>query len=219
MGKAFINDTTITNIANAIRSKFGLTGTLKLSDMLTTLQGVKKPGSYVWSKSSYELVSDVKTWAQSNITSGTFYSVYYGNGIWVAGSSDGLYYSTDGMTWTQSNVTGVEFYSVYCGNSIWVAGSNGSGLYYSEDGRTWVQSNTTNGSFYSLYYNNGLWVACNYLSNTGLWYSDSVMETGEILGYIVGDNESDYPDKAVQDGYYYEKVLPASLPFVPEIEA
>lgn len=94
MGKAFINDTTITNIANAIRSKFGLTGTLKLSDMLTALQGVKKPGSYVWGKFDF-----------------------------------------------------IHF------------------------------------------------------------------EKGALLGYIVGDNESDYPDKADQDGYYYEKVFPALITF------
>ncbi len=35
------------------------------------------------------------TWTQSNITSVGFYSVYYSNGIWVAGcySTNGLYYS------------------------------------------------------------------------------------------------------------------------------
>lgn len=94
MGKAFINDITITNMANAIRSKFGLTGQLKISEMLTALQGVKKPGSYVWSKFDF-------------------------------------------IHW----------------------------------------------------------------------------EKGALLGYIVGDNESDYPDKAAQDGYYYEKVLPALITF------
>lgn len=94
MGKAFINDTTITNMANAVRSKFGLTGTLKLSDMLTTLQGVKKPGNYVWGK--FDFIH---------------------------------------------------------------------------------------------------------------------LEKGALLGYIVGDNESDYPDKADQDGYYYEKVFPALITF------
>ena len=74
-------------------------------------------------------------WAQSNITSeDDFHSVYYSNGIWVAGSfsGTGLYYSTDGKTWAQSNITSEDFYSVYYSNGIWVAGSSRSGLYYSE---------------------------------------------------------------------------------------
>ena len=239
MGKAFINDTTITNIANAVRSKFGLTGTLKLSDMLTALHGVKKPGSYVWSKSTGGMTwtqsnitsgdfnsvyygnniwvagsgdglwhsTDGKTWTQSNVTNGSVKSVYYSNGIWVSGSGNGLYYSTDGKTWTQSNIASDSFhsvYSVYYGNGTWVAGSN-SGLYYSTDGKNWTQSNITSGYFYSVYYANGIWGA-------GLYYSEST------FSYIVGDNESDYPDKTVRDGYYYEKVLPTSNPFVPEIE-
>lgn len=96
MGKALINDTTMTNIANAVRSKFGLTGQLKHGDMLAALQGVKKPGSYVWSKFDFK----------------------HG-------------------------------------------------------------------------------------------------EKGEILGYVVGDNESDYPDKAAQGEYYYELVFPVVVPDTP----
>ena len=103
------------------------------------------------------------------------------------------------MTWTQSNITNGIFNSVYYANNIWVAGSN-NGLYYSTDGKTWTQSNITSNTFYSVYYANGIWVA-------GSYYSEST------FSYIVGDNESDYPDKTVQDGYYYEKVLPALITF------
>ena len=74
-------------------------------------------------------------WAQSNITSSSFYCVYYANGIWVAGSSSskGLYYSTDGKAWTQSNITSDDFLCVYYANGIWVVGSYSSkGLYYSK---------------------------------------------------------------------------------------
>ena len=152
--------------------------------------------------------TDGKSWTQSNITSVRFNSVYYGNNIWVAGGYYyGLYYSTDGKTWTQSNVTSGYFssvYSVYYGNGLWVSGSN-NGLYYSIDGKNWTLSNVTSGNFSSVYYGNGIWGA-------GLYYSEST------FSYIVGDKESDYPNKAIQDGYYYEKVLPASHPFVPEIE-
>ena len=62
-------------------------------------------------------------WTQSNITSGTVYNLYNSNGIWVAGSNNGLYYSTDGKTWTQSNITGSSILIVHNANGIWVAGS------------------------------------------------------------------------------------------------
>ena len=70
-------------------------------------------------------------WTQSNITSGRIYSVYNANGIWVVGSNNGLYYSTDGKTWTQSNITSGNIHSVYNANGIWVAGDSDVGLYYS----------------------------------------------------------------------------------------
>ena len=122
-----------------------------------------------------EITPDIyagKSWTQSNITSGNFNDVYYGNGIWVAGSNGdfGLCYSIDGMTWTQSNITNGKFNCIYYDNGIWVAGSKGDfGLCYSIDGMTWTQSNITNGKFNCVYYANGIWVAGSY--NNGLYYS------------------------------------------------
>lgn len=69
-------------------------------------------------------------WTQSNITTGTFYSVANANGLWVTGSGNGLYYSIDGKTWTQSNVTADFFNSMLNANGIWVIGSS-NGIYYS----------------------------------------------------------------------------------------
>ena len=115
------------------------------------------------------------TWTQSNKTGGSFMSVYYGNGIWVA-CGPTLYYSTDGKTWTQSNVPGDSFYCVYYANGIWVAGSYSIGLWYSTDGMTWTQSSVTSGTFYSVYYGNGIWVAGRSGSSAGLYY----MSVGEM---------------------------------------
>ena len=42
---------------------------------------------------------DGKTWTQSNIETGQFNNVYNANGIWVATSNNGLYYS---VTWEVS---------------------------------------------------------------------------------------------------------------------
>lgn len=152
---------------------------------------------------------DGKTWTRSNITSGYFTSIYYANGIWVAGSETGLYYSIDGKNWTKSNVGGYSYIkSIYYANNLWVAGgSSETGLYYSTDGKNWTYGNSC--GINSFYYASDIWVAA---GSNGLYYLEPTKEKGEMLGYIVGDNESDYPDKAVQDGYYYEKVLP---PFNP----
>ena len=80
------------------------------------------------------------TWTQSNVTSTRIYTVYYANGIWVAGcyfykgpNNCGLYYSTDGKTWAQSNIINDNIKYIYYANGIWVAGSyTYKGLYYSE---------------------------------------------------------------------------------------
>ena len=112
-----------------------------------------------------------KDWIQSNVTSGDFDSVCYGDGLWVAagGYGSALYYSIDGEIWTRSNITSSEFYSVHYANNLWVAGG-ANGLYYSTDGKVWTQSNATSSSFRSLYYANSIWVAGSG-SNKGLWYS------------------------------------------------
>ena len=69
------------------------------------------------------------------MTSYGFYTVYYANGIWVAGSnnSHGLWWSTDGKDWTQGtgSMTSYTFNSVYYANGIWIAGSNRYGLWWS----------------------------------------------------------------------------------------
>ena len=209
-----------------------------MGNVINMIGGGKSTGHYVWEKSNLEMTwtqsnvtsgafksvyygnglwvaagnvlyysTDGKTWVQSNVTSGAFNSVYYGNGIWVAGSGSnkGLYYSIDGKNWTQSNITSGYFKLIYYANGVWV--TSGKGLYYSTDGKTWTQSNVTSGTFNSVYYSNGLWVAGS--DSKGLYYLEPTLS---MLGYVVGDSESDYPDKAVQDGSYYEKVLPPVNP-------
>ena len=123
---------------------------------------------------------EAKTWIRSNITEIYFNTLYYANGVWVAGSysgsssslsSKGLYYSTDGKTWTQSNITVGIFYDIYYANSIWVACGN-NGVYHSTDGKTWelVSSSIV---FSCIKYANGVWVAggTGNRTNIGLWYS------------------------------------------------
>ena len=148
---------------------------LKMDDSLSATS-INPVENRVITEAISEITPDIyagKSWTQSNITSGNFNDVYYGNGIWVAANGhpgSGLCYSIDGITWTQSNITDGKFNCIYYDNGIWVAGSNGDfGLCYSIDGMTWTQSNITNGKFNCVYYANGIWVAGNYTN--GLYYS------------------------------------------------
>ena len=118
-----------------------------------------------------------KAWTQltGGNTTYTFKTVYYANGIWVAGSIfQGLWWSTNGKAWTQgtgSNTT-YGFNTVYYANGIWIAGSSSRGLWWSTDGKAWTQGtggNTTY-TFQTVYYANGIWIAGS--SSKGLWYSD-----------------------------------------------
>ena len=132
--------------------------TINASDMVT-------PDVY-----GYDRTSMGKTWERANIMSGTFHSVYYANGIWVAGSTggNGLYWSTDGKTWTQGLSSGY-FYAVYYANGIWVAGGS-SGLYWSIDGKTWTQG-LSSVTFRCVYCAGGIWVAGSGNSDDGLYWS------------------------------------------------
>ena len=111
-----------TGIADAIRSKTGDTAKIIAADFPTKIANISTgfPNGTEWTyidRTAYVICPN---------------KFYNANGIWVAASSNGLYYSTNGMTWTQSNgnVTG-SFDTVYNANGIWVTGGSTAGLYYS----------------------------------------------------------------------------------------
>ena len=117
-----------------------------------------------------------KVWTKGtgSNTTYSFSTVYYANGIWVAGSRDnGLWWSTDGKAWAQGTGgnTTYAINTVYYANGICVAGSQGNGLWWSTDGKAWTQGtggNTTY-SINTVYYANGIWVAGS--RDNGLWWS------------------------------------------------
>lgn len=84
----------------------------------------------------------------------------HANGIWVASTQVGLYYSEDGITWGKSNAPTNWFdYCTYA-NGIWLAGGyHRTGTYYSTDGKTWTPCSPCYTTVYATYAN-GLWVAC-----------------------------------------------------------
>ena len=109
---------------------------------------------------------DGKTWTQGtgDNTSYTFRTVFYSDGIWIAGSSShGLWKSTDGKAWTQvtGDTASYTFRSVIGFNGLWVAGSFSQGLWWSVDGTTWTQGAGFNEGVTSsiVHYANGIWLA------------------------------------------------------------
>ena len=125
MTKYIIKDTTLASIGNSIRAKTGSTDLMLPSAMPDAIAGIVSgggSGDYAWSiqhsgsevsedetagtytlttanssipSSEIEYANIVSDWVQSNMTSNSFYSVHYANGIWVAGGSSdaGIYYS------------------------------------------------------------------------------------------------------------------------------
>lgn len=86
---------------------------------------------------------DGKAWTQGtgDCTGYTFRTVYYADGIWVAGGDDGLWWSVDGKAWTIVDnpfiIKFEDFLCVYNANGTWVAGGDGGALFYSTNGRSW----------------------------------------------------------------------------------
>ena len=112
--------------------------------------------------------TDGVTWTEvtnSYFETSEIYSVYHGNGKFVAGGMSGkMAYSTDGVNWTEvdSPFGSSSIHSTYYGNGKFVAGGNGGKIAYSTDGITWTAvSNSTFGTnpISSICYGNGKYVA------------------------------------------------------------
>ena len=123
-----------------------------------------------------------RVWAQvtGDTSAYTFNTIYYANGLWVAGSSShGLWWSEDKETWTQvtGDTSAYTFNTIYYANSLWVAGSNVYGCWWSEYGKTWTRGDTggQNITVTDVCYANGLWVAGSKLlapaNYKTVWYS------------------------------------------------
>ena len=99
--------------------------------------------------------------------------------VYVACSSSGIFYSTDGKTWMPTTVSN-SITRIVCINGIlfaWLSRSanNGSGLWYSFNGIDWNKTSINSNSIADVKYDNGLYVAgiWNY---GGLYYSTDGIE-------------------------------------------
>jgi uncharacterized delta-60 repeat protein len=113
-------------------------------------------------------------WAiQSPATNNGWYSVAYGNGLFVAVSYNGtgnrVMTSPDGITWTTRNsAADNDWYSVTFGNGLFVAvagSGTGNRVMTSPDGITWtIRTSAANNTWQSVTYGSGLFVA---VANSG----------------------------------------------------
>ena len=106
------------------------------------------------------------------ISSSRIDSIHYANGMWVASTSDGIYYSTDMNYWSQSNITYTRFDIIDNIDGLWIAYSqyDSNGIYYSTDGMYWQSSYISYGSFSKVIKDSGIWIAAS-VSNNGIYYS------------------------------------------------
>ncbi|MDR0656293.1 MAG: glycoside hydrolase [Treponema sp.] len=144
-------------------------------------------GSNRWVAASGKLTNntiiysdDGVTWYPSD-TSGAIQSVYYAEGLWLAGydtSNRAIYSEDNGATWSSTDLPAYNYSAFRYANGVWLAGGNNDkGIQYSANGKTgWTDSNTTSKNFYWFEYAeaDSIWVA---ESNNGLYYSENDGQT------------------------------------------
>lgn len=88
-------------------------------------------------------------WAKltNSLSDYTVYDITFANGIWVACTSQGIFYSTDnGMTWNQASTSAIQnfaFVSIVYGKGVFLAISLAVGAWWSADGNQWTKCTGT----------------------------------------------------------------------------
>jgi hypothetical protein len=104
-------------------------------------------------------IGDDSLWNDRNTPSGDWYSVTYGNGLWVIVGNNAIITSPDGITWTsQTSPSASLWTSVTFGSGRFVAVGDGVSM-YSDDGVNWFSGSSIIGSWASVVYNGSLFVA------------------------------------------------------------
>jgi len=102
------------------------------------------------------------------------YSISYGDGLWVVGGYENIFYSSDMVNWSGSNASsiGISFENIEYNGSMFVAGATdiitGGQLLYSYDGITWSGSSSGNTLFDAVEkvaWNGKIWIAAGTSNN------------------------------------------------------
>lgn len=128
-------------------------------------------------------------WAKSNI-SGATKSVYYYEGMFVAGGDSGIYYSPDGSIWALSNIATATT-AIYNHNGTWLA-NVGDTIYYSADGKSWTSTGVSGASLENFYSANGQVLigstAARYISTDGIAWTTTSQSNGLIKAWKHANN-------------------------------
>ena len=151
---------------------------------------------YPYAANGWHQFSDGWTEGTISDTNRYWISVCYGNGKFIAISSNngsssnvnGKYfaYSTDGITWTEGTIssTSRDWYSVCYGNGKFVTVARNSNYFaYSTDGITWTEGtiSSTSRIWYSVCYGNDKYVAVAYNSNYFAYSTDGINWTESTI--------------------------------------
>ena len=189
MAKCFINDTTLTNIGNAIRGVNG-SSDLMLPSAMPDAISLLNSGLYVWSKYNTPISEEVE------------------NSMWIGSISQ---FPSGGLSEGYERVV---YYSIekpeivddkYVLPNRYVVRQDGYPTDNCYFGSVLVERNDSPGicdKTDEMYYGK--------LSSSGRSISKTYRlvrtPTAELLGYVVSNGENAYPNKAVHiDGFYYEK--------------
>lgn len=126
-------------------------------------------------------VVDASTWTGVTAPTEPWYSVAYGDGVWVAVADSAVMRSTDGgQTWSTSGITGVPsngWISVAYGNGVWIAvswdGTTDQVMRSTDGGLTWAARQATAArAWRGVAYGtdgsgNGVWIAVAYTGTSG----------------------------------------------------
>ena len=119
-------------------------------------------------------------WIQTSLPSSQCWTVFYGDGKFVAvsTSSDIAAYSIDGINWNQTSMPSIQpWISISYGNGLFVAiAANSDAAAYSADGINWIQiTMPANEMWISIAYGGGKFVAvCSTPCNIAVYSSDGV---------------------------------------------
>lgn len=104
---------------------------------------------------------DGKAWVKNNDIPDTVISaIFYANGLCVAATDYGPYYSINSENWVVGTPSDLAFSDVCYADKVWTAPSYyGMGIYYSMDGKTWKQSNISDVLPLFVRHADGMWVA------------------------------------------------------------
>jgi hypothetical protein len=122
-------------------------------------------GNGTWIVRGYKKLcysTDGVTWNDStaiyNATSSLDMIECYGE-LWLANTSTGFYYSTNGINWTTIGITPSMFSTIYYENNMWLLFDNDNNvIYYSTDGILWSLCSIPEGILqYGIYHKNNMW--------------------------------------------------------------